>query len=385
MVLKELYPICKLGNSFLIILKENLPKVGKQLGIMSVQIDLSKSEITPPVDLEKHLKFNPWEEITDLKERDEVIGKIQNHFDRISINEQIINPLLGILEKVYISGLLSQNQDFYSGFKSLLLNNDIDLIELQGTKDIWCRDFMPVRSVTGTNLLFQYNPSYLKGKWEHKRTPRESIIGVLRDLDIEFTPIDDIKLDGGNVVQYENKVIMTDAIFIENEFKKDKASQSELVKRLEDYFQSSVIIIPHQPNDTLMHSDGVVRFLDDKTVLVNKFCTVNNPKFKESKHYMDNLFGALGKSGLDIIQVPYDPIDKIGEDEMLAALGIYINYLETKNHVFLPQFGEGFEEKDYEALKVFSELFKRVNKTVIPIYSRPIALKAGVLNCITWN
>jgi agmatine deiminase len=296
-----------------------------------------------------------------------------------------INSHGGIMEKVYVSGLLSQFQDFYSGFARQLKDADIELIELKSTKDIWCRDFMPAKSGSGNNLLFQYDPSYLKGKWQHKRTPREIIVKVLRDLDIEFTLIDDIKLDGGNVVQYGNKVIMTDAIFIENEINKDKASQNELVKRLEDHFHSTVIIIPHQPNDTLMHSDGVVRFLDEKTVLVNKFSAVTNPKFVESKHYLDSLFGALGKSGLDIIQVPYDPTDTVGEDEMLAALGIYINYLETKSFVFLPQFGEGFEEKDYEAINVFSELFKRVKKTVIPIYARPIALKAGVLNCITWN
>lgn len=385
MDLEKLYPICKLGNSFLIILKEKLPIVGKQLGVMSVQIDLSNSEITPPIDLEKHLKFNPWEEITDLKEREEVIRLIQNRFDRITINEQIINPLLGIMEKVYISGLLSQNQEFYSDFKSLLLDRNIELIELPGTKDLWCRDFMPVRSARGSNLLFQYDPSYLKGEWEYKRTPRESIIKILQDLEIEFTPIDDIKLDGGNVVNYGNKVIMTDAVFIENEIKKDKVAQNELIKRLEDYFQSSIIIIPHQPDDTLSHADGVVRFLDNNKVLVNNFSAVTHTKFKESKHYLDNLFGALGRSGLDIIQVPYNPIDEIGEDEMLAALGIYVNYLETKRHIFLPQFGNGFEEKDAEALQVFSELFKRVSKTVIPTYARPIALKAGVLNCITWN
>ena len=80
-------------------------------------------------------------------------------------------------------------------------------------------------------------------------------------------------------------------------------------------------------------------------MLVNDFSSVVGTKFEESKHYLDNTFGALGKAGLNIIHVPYSPVNEVGEDDMLAALGIYINYLETKKYVFLPQFGGEFEEK----------------------------------------
>ena len=383
--MKEIYPIAKIGNSFLLINKSELRKVGKGLGVLSIKADISSLEIHKAIDLERHLKFNPWEEITDAKERERILSQIQKQFDNIIIKEKIINPLNGIKEKVYISGLLRQCQNFYFVFSEQFKNNDIELIELNGTNDIWCRDYMPLKSVNGIQLLFNYDPSYLKGKWQHKLTPRENIIKMLDELGVEFTPIDDIKLDGGNVVQCSDKVLITDAIFIENEIMSDKSAQIALLKRLEDYFQSSIIIIPHQPDDTLSHSDGVVRFLDEKTVLVNKFSSVTNPKFRESTHYLHNLFGALGKSGLDIIQVPYDPVDEIGEDEMAVALGIYINYLDTKDFIILPQFGEGMKEKDSEALEVFRSVFTTIKKEVLPMDSREIAMKGGVLNCITWN
>jgi len=114
--LQGLYPISKIGNKYLLILKTELPKVGKQLGVLSVKIDLSRSEITTPIDLEKHLKFNPWEEITDSKEREEVIVNIQKQFDITTIEEQIINPLIGIKGKIFVSSLLKKNQDFYFMF-----------------------------------------------------------------------------------------------------------------------------------------------------------------------------------------------------------------------------------------------------------------------------
>ncbi len=384
-IMEDIYPIAKLGNSYLLINKSELHKVGKGFGITSIKVDISSLEIHKAVDLERHLKFNPWEDITDAKERNKILSFVPQQFDSKTIMEKIINPLRGEKEKVYISGLLKQCQNFYSGFSEQFKNNDIELIELTGTNDIWCRDYMPVKSANGTPLLFNYDPSYLKGKWKYKHTPRENIVKILNELGIGFTPIDDIKLDGGNVVQCGDKVIMTDAIFIENEIKNDKSAQIDLKKRLEDYFLSKVLIIPHQPDDPLSHSDGVVRFLDEKTVLVNNFSATTILKFRESKHYLDNLFGVLGKSGLNIIQVPYEPVDEIGEDKMAVALGIYINYLETKDYIYLPQFGKGMKEKDKEALEVFSSIFKSTKKEVLPIESREIAMKGGVLNCITWN
>lgn len=289
------------------------------------------------------------------------------------------------MEEIYVSGQLINCDEFYSEFSLLIQGNNIDIIELPYTKDIWCRDFMPVRSRSGKNLLFNYDPSYLKGKWQHKLTLRKDIIDMLIELEILFEQIDDIKLEGGNVVQKDDLVIMTDAIYRENGLKDDKRKQSKLIERLENYFQSEIIIIPHQPDDPLSHSDGVVRFLNDKTVLVNDFSSVKVEKLEESKHYLDNLFGALGKAGLNILQVPYSPVDEIGEDEMPVALGIYINYLETNDFIFLPQFGKDLKEKDAEALQVFNNIFKSLNKDVIPVNSRAIALKGGVLNCITWN
>jgi agmatine deiminase len=203
---------------------------------------------------------------------------------------------------------------------------------------------------------------------------------------VGFTDISEIKLDGGNVVRYEDRVIMTDAIFRENGIDiKDKTGQTQLSGKLKNYFNSEIIIIPHQPDDPLSHSDGVVRFLDRNTVLVNNFSSVTDKKLEESKHYLDNLFGVLGKAGLNIIQIPYAPINEIGEDNMPVAFGIYINYLETSEYVFLPQFQEGFVEKDKEALQIFSKIFKSVGKKVIPVNSRSIAYGGGVLNCITWN
>jgi len=380
----SILPIARLGESYLLIHPSNLSRLGKVLGVISIKIDIQNLEIGPPVDFEKHMKFNPWKIIENIKERNEILVEIQRVISVKDISERLIKPLLGMKEKVFISEKLLSLQSFYSSFTSALKDKELELVHLKNTQDIWCRDFMPVKTRDDSLILFNYDPSYLRGKWEHKLTPRKDIIKMLAELEIDYKLVDDIRLDGGNVIHKGDFVIMTDAIFRENDMKEDLLKQDKLKERLEKLFDSQLIIIPHQPDDTLSHSDGVVRFLDERTILVNNFSAVSNPKFRESKHFLDNFFGAIGKSGLDIIQVPYDPVDEIGDDEMAVALGIYINYLETNDFIFLPQFGKEMEEKDSEALKAFRSIFK-TKKEVIPVNSRTIAMKGGVLNCITWN
>ena len=86
------------------------------------------------------------------------------------------------MEEIYVSGQLIKYDEFYSKFSQLIQEFNIKLIELPYTNDIWCRDFMPMRTKRRTNLLFNYDPSYLKGKWQHKLTSRKDIIRISKSL-----------------------------------------------------------------------------------------------------------------------------------------------------------------------------------------------------------
>ena len=111
------------------------------------------------------------------------------------------------MERVYISSHLRKKQEFFSHFTGILKSNEIEPAELEYTKDIWCRDFMTVKSSDGKYLLFDYDPSYLKGKFAMKKTPRADIITMLNKLGVGFTDIPEIKLDGGNVVRDRKSVV----------------------------------------------------------------------------------------------------------------------------------------------------------------------------------
>ena len=71
--MNEIYPVAKLGDQVLIINKDDLPHIGKEraIEVWCIKIDFRHKTIDSIIELEKHLKFNPWEEV-DEDERDAI-------------------------------------------------------------------------------------------------------------------------------------------------------------------------------------------------------------------------------------------------------------------------------------------------------------------------
>lgn len=255
--------------------------------------------------------------------------------------------------------------EFYSSLEELLLDHKIQYSLLPGTKDIWARDYMPIQIERNRFVQFTYQPDYLikYKKW----------IITISDVDpicnaIEIKPVKSrIKLDGGNVIRSKTKAILTDKIFSENPSIAEKDLLNELKSTLE---VNELILIPTPPHDITGHADGVVRFLDEKTVLINDYS-------KEDKIYAGRLHSILQNAKLDYDEIPYNPYEN---KTYISARGIYINYIQMNDFIFIPTFGLPEDDK---ALKLFEKLFS--DQSIIPIDSNDIAEEGGILNCISWN
>jgi len=60
-------PIAQLENSVLVVKADDVPMIGKgveSLDVEAVVVDLDKGEVSGLELLERHLKFNPWEEVS---------------------------------------------------------------------------------------------------------------------------------------------------------------------------------------------------------------------------------------------------------------------------------------------------------------------------------
>ena len=227
------------------------------------------------------------------------------------------------------------------------------------TKDIWLRDFMPLKTRDGRYVSFRYEPSYLKNSPE-LRTNYKRYLECEVGIKVEYS---DINLDGGNVVMSPSKktAIISDRVFSEN----SERDREELVAELERLLASKVIIIPSLKSDMTGHADGMVRFVDETTVIGNRTPYKNGHEQKIKKK--------LAKYGIDVIDFPY--FDSKG----ISAVGTYLNFLETDDTIFLPIFGH---DMDGEAVAAAKSIFK---KKIVPVRCEDIAKEGGCLNCITWE
>lgn len=230
---------------------------------------------------------------------------------------------------------------------------------LNNTNDIWLRDFMPVKTKSGKYVSFQYEPSYLADD-PQLRTNFKTDIAPHFTLPVTYS---NINLDGGNVVfsPSRSKAVITDRVFSEN----TEYDKNTLLTELENLLEAEIIIIPSLKSDMTGHADGVVRFVNENTVIGNASPYKNG--------YEQKVKSALKKHGISVLDFPY--FDSAG----ISAVGSYLNFLETEKQIFLPVFGDA---QDEAAVKCAKEVF---DKEIIPVNINGIAEEGGVLNCISWE
>jgi agmatine deiminase len=253
---------------------------------------------------------------------------------------------------------------FFRCFSEILTEEGVSYRLLPHTKDVWARDYMPLQVDQNTFVQFSYAPSYLKTAAD--RSTISDVDLIVADLGIRPTK-SSIIIDGGNVVYTRRKAILSSRVFRDNpQFKKEDVCSAILdILNLEE-----VIIIPESPDDLTGHADGMLRFIDDDTVLMNDFS-------QEPASFREALDKTLKSHGLKTVILPYQPYQNI---HIHQANGVYINYLQMQDKLFFPVFGL---KEDEMALSIVSKVFPK--DRIIPVDCNDIARDGGILHCITWN
>lgn len=271
---------------------------------------------------------------------------------------------------VYFSSLIKENEKyipFWNRLEAILIENRIGYGFIENTRDIWCRDYMPIQKNTSKFIQFEFFPDYYLTP---KHIAKLTIPAETRIIDKTSPKKSRIIVDGGNIIKSKNSVILTDKVFIENSNLEPETVVSTLKKELN---ATNIFIIPRAPYEMTGHADGMVRFINETDLLVADYSN-------KSESWQLKMDKALDKTGLNIIPFPAEIVEEKNEDGDYVAKGDYINFAQIGDIILFPQFAL---KTDIIALEKTKELFSECK--VIPINSNEIADDGGVLNCITWN
>lgn len=223
-------------------------------------------------------------------------------------------------------------------------------------KHVWARDYMPIQTMDGY-VQYVYNPDYLKKDQDYI----PDYDAICRKLGLKFVKTK-LVIDGGNVVRGERGVIMTEKVLLENHL---VPYDLELFENL---FGCRVSIIPWDRYDIFGHADGMVRFIDRDTVLMNNYIDCD-------WSLRNALQETLKREGYRVEELHYD------KPRCNKNSWAYLNFLQVARHIFVP--GLGIEE-DYMALEQIKQYYPDHRVLLVPDCLE-LVRDGGALNCVTWN
>ena len=268
---------------------------------------------------------------------------------------------------VYFSNLLPKKCPVLcTHIEEVLRNHGVTYAYLSGTKDIWCRDYMPVQIESNRLVFFKYTPDYLQDqRGRHLQTNPEEVFYVEANhlqSSLDNSIAIDLIMDGGNVVKCGDTIVMTEKAFVENK----KRSRSEVEHMLREAFQCDITFLPWDRKERFGHSDGVVHFAgNDKILLTN---------YDDCSPYYYRRFRKVLEKHFEVIPLRYHA------KRRHARSWAYINFLQVGKLILVPQLGL---EEDVQALEQIANACPDCEVLGIPAIE---AVRCGgALNCVSWN
>lgn len=247
---------------------------------------------------------------------------------------------------------------------------DIALVE-----DIWVRDFAPIQSEQ-CYIKFVFNPTYeskSNNEFIDKSFMDYFCLSKVKDYDVDIMHLD-LRLEGGNFTHNgKGTAIVSEKLYSQNRNK----SKEEIERLLRDkLFIEKLVVVPTEPGDRTGHIDGMLRWIDSNRIIINDY----QPNEPRRAKFLNKLNDSLDKNlpEGERIKIPYSPSTNRSKG-WFSAEGNYINFLRTRNRVYVPI----YKLPDEETVKeIFTQIF---GENVSFIEAGALSKYGGAFNCITWN
>ena len=261
---------------------------------------------------------------------------------------------------VYMSVWLEKDcHEVYVALTKIFKKHHIAYGIIPATRDVWCRDYMPLQLDADRYLCYIYRPDYLLKKVCNSKYITDSE-EVSRCMNIKIKQ-SSLVIDGGKVVKIADKAIMTEKVFYEN----PGVSQKWLKRKIQNHLECEVVFIPWDRYEIYGHSDGIVKPLSDTAVLMTNYRDYD-------REYCEEVVERLSKK-FEGEMLSYDVKKK---DSRSWA---YINFLTVGNLIVLPAFNIEEDELALSQVKLYYP-----NSVVEQINIASLVKDGGGLNCVTW-
>ena len=267
---------------------------------------------------------------------------------------------------VYFSDLLPKRcPKTFKGLIEVLEKYGVTSGLLKGTKDIWCRDYMPIQTIGNRFVLFRYEPDYLLDSDRHKATITDNTIAKRYVGSSYLEDSRGIKIDGGNVVHSGCKVIMTAKVFEENL----QWTPRDLIEYLTCAFGADIFFLPWDTNEIYGHTDGIVRFIDDDSVLMTNYAQFDP---------------AMASRFRRILRAHFTNVHELSfrASKPHKYSWAYINWLQTEKVLILPKFNI---PEDQEAYEQIARLMPNYKDRIEMVDATDLIRYEGCLNCASWT
>lgn len=270
-----------------------------------------------------------------------------------------------IEQVIYFSDLFPKKcPKTYRGLVEVLDRYEVEHRLLKGTRDIWCRDYMPIEVYPGHFVAWGYNPDYLQTE-KLRQTITDGKMVAERNLGIDICDRQYILVDGGNVVRDYGKMIMTSKVFEEN----PHIPVEHLARDLKDTMGAHLTVIPRDRFECYGHADGMVRILNENTVLMTNYSQIDPDLATRIRRRLEPSFK-------NIRELHYN-VERPSKHNWA-----YINWLKTDKVLILPKFNI---PEDEQALKQVKRLIPKYKDRIEMVDATDLIGFGGCLNCISWD
>jgi agmatine/peptidylarginine deiminase len=229
-------------------------------------------------------------------------------------------------------------------------------------RDIWTRDFLPVRP--DHPVLFRYAAAAQSGKQADADWVQAGFLRFAKCHGLAFRRAPWI-LDGGNVVDNgADKAIVTDRFLADNGLGREEAI-TLLREQLE---VEQVAILPADPEDALGHADGMAAFIASNTVAITR----GDGGAHET--ILRELREAFPGVGIVEIETEYD--GEAFDPRYGSARGIHVNAIVTDRYLYLPVFGMATDAPALTAIRAASD------REVVAVDASKVARLGGSVRCL---